>query len=74
MKKALLLALPLAALTLAVACKKQEAAVTEQPVATEQVAGTAVEAAPVAVTPAATPVATPAVTPAAKPAAKKKGK
>ncbi len=60
MKKTVLFALPLVALMLAVACKKQEAAQTEQPAAA-QVAGTAVEATPVAapaVTPA--PVATPA--------------
>jgi len=52
MKKTVLFALPLVALMFAVACKKQEAA----PAAAEQVAGTAVEAAPVA-TPAAAPVA-----------------
>lgn len=57
MKKTVLFALPLVALMLAVACKKQEAAQTEAPAATEQVAGTAVEATPAA-TPAAAPVAT----------------
>ena len=51
MKKALLLALPLIALTFAVACQKQEAAVTEQPAATDQVTGTSTEAAPVAAQP-----------------------
>ena len=48
MKKTALFALPLVALLLAVACKKQEAAQTEAPAAAEQVAGTAVEAAPAA--------------------------
>lgn len=52
MKKIALFALPLVALMLAVACKKQEAA----PVAADQVAGTATEAAPVA-TPEAAPAA-----------------
>ncbi len=61
MKKIVLFALPVVALTFAVACKKQEAAA---PAATEQVAGTAVETA----APAATPAATPA------PATEKKGK
>ncbi|MFA6435125.1 MAG: hypothetical protein WCW52_10555 [Elusimicrobiales bacterium] len=63
--KKVLFALPLVALVFAVACKKQEAAQTEMPAA-EQVAGTAVEAAPAAV---AAPVAAPAE--AAKPAEKK---
>lgn len=63
MKKTVLFALPLVALMLAVACKKQEAVETAAPAATEQVAGTATEAAP---------VATPAATPA--PATEKKGK
>lgn len=58
MKKTVLFALPLVALMLAVACKKQEAAA---PAAPEQVAGTATEAAPVAA-PAATPA--PAAAPA----------
>ena len=63
--KKVLFALPLVALMLAVACKKQEAAPTEQPV-TEQMAAPAPEAAPAAVvTPAPAPV-----TPA-KPAEKK---
>lgn len=48
MKKTVLFALPLVALMLAAACKKQEAAQTEAPAAAEQVAGTAVEAAPAA--------------------------
>ncbi len=61
MKKTVLFALPLVALMLAVACKKQEAVETAAPAATEQVAGTAVEAAP-------------AATPAAAPVAEKKGK
>ncbi len=52
MKKTVLFALPLVALMLAVACKKQEAA----PAVAEQVAGTATEAAPVAA-PEAAPVA-----------------
>jgi zona occludens toxin (predicted ATPase) len=77
MKKTVLFALPLVALMLAVACKKQEAAA---PAAPEQVAGTATEAAAPAATPAATPAAAPAATPApaaapaaapAKPVAKK---
>ena len=63
--KKVLFALPLVALMLAVACKKQEAATTEQPV-TEQVASPATEAAPAAV---AAPTPAP-VTPA-KPAEKK---
>jgi len=58
--KKVLFALPLVALMLAVACKKQEAAAPEQP-ASEQVTGTTPEAAPVAA-----PVAVPA-----KPAEKK---
>ena len=58
MKKSVIFALPLVALMLAVACKKQEAAA---PAAAEQVAGTASEAAP-------------AATPAAAPAAENKGK
>jgi len=58
MKKSVLFALPLVALMLAVACKKQE---TAAPAAAEQVAGTASEAAP-------------AATPAAAPAAENKGK
>jgi len=53
MKKTVLFALPLVALMLAVACKKQEAAVTEQP-AVEQVATTPAPAAPTAA-PAAAP-------------------
>jgi len=61
--KKVLFALPLVALMLAVACKKQEAATTEQPAA-QQVTGTAVEAAPAA-------VATPAPVTPAKPAEKK---
>jgi hypothetical protein len=62
MKKTVLFALPFVALMLAVACKKQEAA----PAVTEQVAGTATEA--------AAPVAAPAAAPAAAPVAEKKGK
>lgn len=62
MKKTVMFALPLVALMLAVACKKQEAVETAAPAATEQVAGTATEAA----TPAATPAAAPAAAPAAK--------
>ena len=50
MKKTVMFALPLVALMLAVACKKQEAVQTEVPA--DQVAGTAAEA-----TPAAAPVA-----------------
>ena len=61
MKKSVLFALPLVALMLAVACKKQEAVETAAPAATEQVAGTAAEAAP-------------AATPTAAPVAEKKGK
>lgn len=61
MKKYIMFALPLAALALAVGCKKQEAAA---PAAAEQVAGTAVET--------AAPAATPA--PAAAPEAQKSGK
>jgi hypothetical protein len=61
MKKSVLFALPLVALMLAVACKKQEAVETAAPAATEAVAGTAAEAAP-------------AATPAAAPVAEKKGK
>jgi hypothetical protein len=64
MKKTVLLALPLVALMLAVACKKQEAVQTEAPAAAEQVAGTAAEATPAAAV--AAPAATPA--PAAAPA------
>ena len=60
MKKSVLFALPVFALLFAVACKKQEAAA---PAATEQVAGTATEAAPAAAqTPAAAPAAAPAAT------------
>ncbi len=62
--KKVLFALPLVALMFAVACKKQEAAPTEQPV-TEQVAAPATEAAPAVATPAPAP-ATPV-----KPAEKK---
>jgi len=62
--KKVLLALPLVALMLAVACKKQEAAPVEQPAA-EQVTGTATEAAPAAVEAAPAPAAP------AKPAEKK---
>ncbi len=61
--KKVLFTLPLVALMLAVACKKQEAVSTEQPAA-EQVTGTAVEAAPAA-------VAAPAPVTPAKPAVKK---
>ncbi|MDD5208672.1 MAG: hypothetical protein PHV36_04750 [Elusimicrobiales bacterium] len=57
MKKTVMFALPLVALIMAVACKKQEAVETPAPAVTEQVAGTAAEAAPVAVSaPAAAPV------------------
>lgn len=48
MKKTILFALPLVALMLAAACKKQEAVETAAPAAAEQVAGTATEAAPAA--------------------------
>jgi len=69
MKKTVLFALPLVALMFAVACKKQEAAPAAP--ATDQVAGTATEAAPAAQ--AATPAVTPA--PAATPVkSEKKGK
>ncbi len=51
MKKTIMFVLPLVALMLAVACKKQEAAA---PAATEQVSGTAVETAAPAAAPAAT--------------------
>lgn len=61
MKKIVLFALPLVALMLAVACKKQEAVQTEAPAAVEQVAGTAVEA-----TPAAAPEAAPEKAPEKK--------
>ncbi len=56
MKKTIMFVLPLVALMLAVACKKQEAAApVAAPAATEQVSGTAVEtAAPAAAAPAAT--------------------
>ena len=54
--KKVLLALPLVALMFAVACKKQEAAPTEQPV-TEQMAAPATEVAPAVVAPAPAPVA-----------------
>jgi len=67
--KKVLFALPLVALMLAVACKKQEAAPTEQP-ATEQVTGAATEAAPVAA-PAVVAAPTPAPVAPAKPAVKK---
>jgi|GEM_PF-1987662 len=69
MKKTVLFALPLVALMLAVACKKQEAVQTEAPAATEQVAGTAAEA-----TPAATPAVTPAPVAAPAKTTEKKGK
>ena len=65
--KKVLFARPLVALMFAVACKKQEAAPTEQQPVTEQVAAPATEAAPAAVV--ATPAPAP-VTPA-KPAVKK---
>ncbi len=67
--KKVLFALPLVALMLAVACKKQEAATTVQP-ATEQVTGAATEAAPVAA-PAVVAAPTPAPVVPAKPAVKK---
>ena len=51
MKKTIMFILPLVALMLAVACKKQEAAVA--PVAADQVSGTAVETAAPAAAPAA---------------------
>ena len=51
MKKALLLALPLIALTFAVACKNKETAVTEQPAVTDEAAGNPTPAAPVAAQP-----------------------
>ncbi|MDA8244615.1 MAG: hypothetical protein M0025_10920 [Elusimicrobia bacterium] len=60
MKKTVLFALPLAALMLAVACKKQEAA----PAAPEQAVSNPAEAAPVAV--ATSPAAVPAAAPAEK--------
>ena len=69
MRKTVLFALPLVALMLAVACKKQEAVETAAPAATEQVAGTAVEASSAAV---AVPMAAPVAAPAK--ADKKKGK
>ncbi len=71
MRKTVLFALPLVALMLAVACKKQEAVETPAPAATEQVAGTAAEAAPAAVAGTAAEAA-----PAAAPvkAAENKGK
>ncbi len=70
MKKTVLFALPLVALMLAVACKKQEAVQTEAPAAAEQVAVPAVEATPAAA-PAVTPAPVAAPVKAAKPAVKK---
>lgn len=67
MKKTVLFALPLVALMLAVACKKQEAVETPAPAVTEQVAGTAAEAAPAA-------AAAPAAVAAPAKAVEKKGK